>query len=286
MSIPILSPLGSANNSSIVKNSNVQGVTQAVAGSDYAAVWAFACIQGTQDFSGVNGTASANNLNRWDITVDKTCTLPTGSDGAVVSVMNKPSSTANLTLDAGVGGTVAGRTRYLILLPGNSITLYCVGGVDWVSIAENLDTTWKSVTAGSPTGSTTNPTFGTTTSSQYWRRVGDTMEVRWQFKTTTAGTAGAGMYKIPIPTGTMDTAKMPPASTATARPFSGNTIGVAHHSDASNELVGTVALWDSTNVSVRWVYDFTNSGWGSGFLPFSNPLIDVGLDYRVPMVNW
>lgn len=52
------------------------------------------------------------------------------------------------------------------------------------------------------TGSTTNPTKGTIhTDKALWRRVGDSMEITYAYRQTTAGTAGNGSYRFSIPAG-------------------------------------------------------------------------------------
>jgi hypothetical protein len=70
-------------------------------------------------------------------------------------------------------------------------------------------TDWQSYTL-TIGATTTAPTPGTTTvNSAKWRRVGDTMEITYQFEQTAAGSAGSGDYLFPIPTGySVDTTKL------------------------------------------------------------------------------
>jgi hypothetical protein len=70
------------------------------------------------------------------------------------------------------------------------------------------------------TGATTNPTKGTIVYDRiWWRRVGDTMEIRVEYEQSTAGTAGSGEYRVAVPGGySVDTSK--------ARTYAGTWAGV------------------------------------------------------------
>src|SRR5271165_3346954 len=59
------------------------------------------------------------------------------------------------------------------------------------------------------TGSVSNPAAGAgATSAAAWRRVGDSMEINFNFSQTAAGSAGSGLYLFSIPTGfTIDSTK-------------------------------------------------------------------------------
>jgi hypothetical protein len=62
--------------------------------------------------------------------------------------------------------------------------------------------------------SVTAPTKGSTSVDKaQWRRVGSDMEIRYDFKQTSAGTVGSGSYLFPIPSGySIDNAKVPSGS--------------------------------------------------------------------------
>jgi hypothetical protein len=62
---------------------------------------------------------------------------------------------------------------------------------------------------------TTAPTKGTTVVDQaYWRRVGDSMEIRYEYQQSAAGSAGSGTYRFPLPAGySIDQSKISVAET-------------------------------------------------------------------------
>ena len=79
------------------------------------------------------------------------------------------------------------------------------------------DTDWKDVGPINITAVTTSPTKGTTTSDNVrWRRVGDSMEVIMDYRQTTVGVAGSGVYLFEIPEGyAIDTSKVKVSTTIT-----------------------------------------------------------------------
>ena len=68
------------------------------------------------------------------------------------------------------------------------------------------------------TAVTSDPTKGTTSVDQaYYRRVGDSMEIKFDYAQTTTGTAGSGVYLFSVPSGyTIDSSKID-ISTGTGR---------------------------------------------------------------------
>lgn len=114
---------------------------------------------------------------------------------------------------------------------------------DWVSY---------SLTIG---GSTSAPTVGTNTSRAIWRRVGDSMEIKYYLNQTGAGAAGSGTYLFPLPSGsTIDTNKATVTTngsglggTALGSATAGNTTS----SSSNNATVGTVIAYNSTNLAVQ-----------------------------------
>jgi hypothetical protein len=138
---------------------------------------------------------------------------------------------------------------------------------------------WQQFTM-SITGSTSNPTKGTTSLDKaYWRRVGDSMEIRYEYRQTVAGASGTGNYIFNLPSGySMDTNKITVTtpyqqSLGDAVGYNGTTVyalNVAAHNSTSFTLYNAAA----------------NSQVGSAFIPLGNADASYGFQAIVPIAGW
>lgn len=113
---------------------------------------------------------------------------------------------------------------------------------------------WKqyTLTVGA---TTTAPTPGTTTwNKAFWRRVGDSMEIRYRIAgdPTAGGVEGSGTYLFPIPSGhTIDTVKVEASTTQI-----GQTVGTSMSHSGSFALGegrdGVVSVYNSTNLKLHF----------------------------------
>lgn len=147
---------------------------------------------------------------------------------------------------------------------------------------------------------TTAPTKGTTTSDKtWWRRVGDSMEVRIEYNQTVAGAAGSGDYLFAVPGGyQVDTSKI------TA--FGGASLGHGVQLTMSN-MVGSCQVNSTsgqTGTGGVWVYDASrvrmgviNGGTSSsnvahqavgsaGNFALSNATVHIVASFIVPILDW
>ncbi len=104
-----------------------------------------------------------------------------------------------------VGGFSGSGTAYRLVTNGEVLRLRS-DGANWLIVAHHTVTEW--VTSGTVGigGSTTAPTKGTATiyvDEMWWRRVGDSAEIRFAFRKTANGTAtaGSGDYIFQVPSG-------------------------------------------------------------------------------------
>lgn len=143
------------------------------------------------------------------------------------------------------------------------------------------------------TGVTTNPTLGTNTQAGYYRRVGDSLEIRYDLHQSTAGTAGSGHYLFSLPSGlTIDTSKL--KATAGADGGLSNVVGTASVFSTAGSSVGGVGYsvaYDSTHLALL----FYNSGvasnaqvWGADSVNnnLSNTTVWYSFTALVPIVGW
>lgn len=135
---------------------------------------------------------------------------------------------------------------------------------------------------------TTPPAPGTVTvNNAQWRRVGDCMEIRYDFLQTVAGTAGTGGYLFPIPSGyTIDLAKVDGEGGYNA------CVGSAIARAGTTAGTGTVNVFNSTNLAINV---FASSG--STFATVPGPIgstyyaltfadIEWSFTALVPIVGW
>lgn len=139
--------------------------------------------------------------------------------------------------------------------------------------------------------STTAPTKGVTSVDKaQWRRVGSDMEIRYDFKQTSAGSAGSGIYLFPIPSGyTIDNTKVPSGSADQA------VVGVVKLSATTDAVGVTTALGQvlvSKTYPNRLGLNYTqstveNTAWvSSAAYQLSGATIGYSFSVKVPIVGW
>lgn len=134
------------------------------------------------------------------------------------------------------------------------------------------------------TATSVNPTKGSATVDfALWRRVGDSMEIRYNYVQSSSGTAGSGLYLFGLPTGvSMDTTKI--STTVGPRICGSCSIG-----NASNNEVGIVTPNDATHLRLS---SYQASVDGTPGLSDASPfnLSNAGAGYAftatVPIANW
>ncbi len=264
-------------------------------GSAVAAFWAGINNATTIAITGAV-TATANRFHKVTGTAgDYTITMPAApANGDVVgfSVGDNGIATKQYTLDAGGVVKIAGRTRYLILLHTNvALFIYDSASTTWLPLVLSLDTPWVNAGASTITAVTSNPTKGggTTYDRVFWRRVGGGMQLRYEYRHTTAGAAGSGDYLWGLPIGTIDT-NFVTADTAASSSNSLSTAGVGY---GSLDIAGTSAhLWIGVYDGTRLRFNYVVGAGGgtnwmsSGTAAFSNVAFRYHATAELPMTNW
>ncbi len=143
-------------------------------------------------------------------------------------------------------------------------------------------------------GSSSAPTPGTSTSTAFYRRVGDSMQIRYIFSQTGSGSAGSGSYLFPLPVGAViDTSKASVStngSGATASAvgvgYAGNVSGASSQSFYQAYVVpynttNLVLVPAATDVAVATVLPV-----GSTKYALSGSTIYYAFDATVPILGW
>lgn len=141
-------------------------------------------------------------------------------------------------------------------------------------------------------GSTSAPTPGTNTAKASWRRVGDSMQIRYVFTQTAGGSDGSGAYLFPLPAGyAIDTAKL--KLNTVNNGTDGSPVGTFVAANTSivstnNASLGSVIAYDTTNLAaVVNVAAFSQlSQVGSTGYQLSTPTIHYQFLAEVPISGW
>lgn len=185
-----------------------------------------------------------------------TLNLPASSGGGKVYRVKKTTSDFNAITVARAGADTiqdvsASLTSTLLHTQGEEIMIIDASSGVWQVIDRRIPsiTTTYSLTIGAVTSAPTKGTVDKDVAT--YKRIGDCLHLRYDFKQTGAGSDGTGTYLFPLPTGpTIDTAK---AYASTTAPLSvvGNLItsNVADGSSASTNP-GIVTVYNSTNLTL------------------------------------
>jgi len=284
---------GSGGAKGLVPSPAAGDATKALMGSGvYGKFPFFAAIENSTPIV-VTGATTAT-INRAHVisgtSADYTIQLPTaaGVSGSVLlfRVLDYTSATKQYTLDGSGSETIDGTTT-LVLIHTNSIMLIS-DGTNWFSISKSLNTPWVDGGTITVTATTTNPTKGTTTRDKaWWRRVGDSMEVRYEYRQSAAGVAGSGVYLFAIPNGcSADTSKVV-SDTETSRPYGGESnLGSFSYSDTSNTMAGQAILHSATTVKGGVTWDANNGVFGIAATFASATVSTFSASYTVPISGW
>jgi len=187
-----------------------------------------------------------------------------------------------------------------VTLPGSSGSKFILEyfGSGSVYSSTNADTDWNNISNVSAgtfiTATTTNPAYGTVaTNKAQWKRQGSDLLLRWDYRQTTAGTAGSGQYLINIPAETgcvIDTTKAPTSTFASPLAAGKNSnVGTFYYGDLSNDGLGQVFPFSTTQLGVAFIYVGASSNrgyWGSTTGAMNVTPQNLGIDARIPCANW
>jgi hypothetical protein len=133
---------------------------------------------------------------------------------------------------------------------------------------------------------TSAPTKGGSISQDlaYWRRIGDSMEITYSYRQSSAGTAGSGIYLFKLPSGYAIDLTKTPGATNTPR----TVVGAAEGTPGAVETqTGTVSVYDATSLSI-WATNSTatNQQVSSTYASLTNANTEYSFTAIVPIVGW
>ncbi len=239
-------------------------------------------VQTTDNVVQVDGTSTAFNVTLY---------TAVGHTGATVTIVRIDNTLANQISVVGTSAqTMRGQATFKVCTQYESVT-FISDGANWQVMSHQTNSSWITggTTTVTATGTTvTKPTM--TTDTKEYRRVGDSMEVRFiMLSSGTSGTPGTGDYLFnPFPTGvTIDTSKAyVDTHTGGGAPDWPATVGSAACAfQGSSSASGTVRCYSTTQVRL---YSFGGNlpvGPANGYGWGSNPMM-YSCTFTVPITGW
>lgn len=206
--------------------------------------------------------------------------------GRIYSIKRTDQTFANtVTVDGNSSETIDGATTFK-LCSQNELLRIQSDGTNWIVLDHSYPKSWTSFTPAL-TATSVNPTIGSTglVQSGFWRRVGDSVEVKFAIRAGSSGfAAGTGTYTFALPDSnwTIDTAK----AATLGLPVYGH--GIYFDDSASKVWITTVEYQSTTKVEMRYG---EGAAAVSSFVTATAPASMAGSDYwsgnyTVPITNW
>jgi len=197
-----------------------------------------------------------------------------GTQGILYSVLPLPTDATRYRVGVHVASTGAVATTAVFddIQFGPQQATLGMAGTDWNSYTMNI------------TATTSNPTKGTIViDNAQWRRIGDSMQIYFQYAQSGGGAAGSGVYLFSLPTGyTIDTAKLTPSDRAERAMVGPALIG---NNDVTGGNPAIVQAYNSTNFAIVYQTAGTHTHVTSG-----NYLLSGGRNFAflatVPIAGW
>lgn len=219
-----------------------------------------------------------------------TITLPpvASSTGKRYTIKKIASDTGlnQITIDADGSETIDGATTTRVDTFGETVTLVCDGST-WSVVSRYIPCVWTAYTLAI-TATTSNPTKGTApVDTAFWRRVGDSLEIKYDYFQNVAGLNGTGVYLFALPPNAIIDSTKSVVSSAASLGKVGSCVGYGNGSSYS----GDVMVYDTTKLSLKVIDTGAASGSltdvGSAFLGLATAA-DTRFSFfaKVPITNW
>lgn len=283
--------------------------TSSAGGNTYTVSWPGA--QGTSGLSLIND--GSGNLS-WGFpaggVINATTTYSIGSTETLILCS---SASFNITMPTAVGQkdrritlqssgisisqaytvlTVSGQTvggvasaKY-ILNTNNESATFCSDNSNWQQISHFANTAWASAGSTTITATTSSPTKGALAADNFfWRRIGDSMECRIEYRQTGAGSAGTGDYLFRIPaSASINTASLTAYLTVGGTPSTfPNCVGQGTWSAGTPGDL-SVVVYDQTNVRFFSLSD--NAFVSNATRGLDNSTQGYKMFFSVPIAGW
>jgi len=193
------------------------------------------------------------------------------------------------TLRPVAGEQIDGRSS-LVLVHTNGIRLMS-DGVGWHSIVKHVDTEFVAAGPIPVSATTTNPSKPASpmVDVMQWRRRGDSVQVRYQYRHNAAGVSGSGAYLLSLPNGFLANTSLTPASTTVVQSAGRIGFGMACNSGSSYSAVTLMAyMYDSSRFAMWQMSDSKSALYATSSTAYVFSLTNLKLtvEVMVPIQGW
>lgn len=198
------------------------------------------------------------------------------------------------TLDGFGSETIGGSTTYGLYTNGETLRIIS-NGSNWLVLNHYAETAWAdagTITIGAITSA---PTKGSAQSVDkfWWRRSGNTLWGRFEFRqtnaTSSAGGTGDYLYTA-VPSGAaIDTdviAEYTTAEGAASPYYAQNVVGTGTITNGSDEGTIYAVVYDTTQIRFAENGDATTGYIGSGHIPITTTDYSIGIIFSLPITGW
>jgi hypothetical protein len=214
-----------------------------------------------------------------------TVTLPAAASftGKHYYIKKTSSDFSAVTIDGNASETIDGQTTTTINTQYEAIKIVSDGS-NWHILDRNYPKVWTAFTM-SVGASTSAPTKGTSGQDlAFWMRDGDSMEIKYNYYHTVAGTAGTGTYLYTIPNSLIIDTTKHPVSTSAIQGFCGQS---ETKFDPNNPYWGSVFAYNTTNLALYTGKDDTAlTAVGSTHISYNNAVVLISFRAKVPISGW
>ena len=224
-----------------------------------------------------------------------------GNSGKIITIKKTESSVNIVTIEGDGSETIDGNLNRKLATNNETIKLVS-DGTNWEILDRSSSTPWTafpSVAAGTLiTGSTTDPTYGTTsTNSARWRREGENMLIEWDYAQTSGGTDGSGVYFFNLPSGyvidsSIDVNTNITSATSSVMQQASIGSGYLHYANGASASRGdcTIIPYSTTQLKIYLSFVTEAAGadtdfWGV-FYGFSLNPLSMSMRISVPITEW
>jgi hypothetical protein len=210
--------------------------------------------------------------------------------GQILEFIKTNTATTAVTLDGYGSETIGGSTTYGLYTNGEVLKIISDGS-NWLVLYHRTETAWVDSGVNTITATTANPTKGVNTLDKvWWRRQGDSAQIRIEYAQTGAGSAGTGDYLFLLPL-TIDSSKVTMYATVEGGVGgwvnAGSMLGYGTATEAARVAAAlSVVPYDTTKIRLLGMSDFDAGCIGSGY----NGLSVAGQYYQaiftVPISGW
>lgn len=225
-------------------------------------------------------------------------------DGTLAGTWIQPAGAFNIIQSSGVGkasGTFqvpsdATQVRLAVYFPTattGAITVYLddfVLGPQAVQYGAPV-TDWESYTVTVGSSVAPNPT-PSGSAAAYYRRVGDSLEVQYDYQQSSIGSDGgaSGIYYFPLPSGVVINTSVISTNTINSGELGRYVLGTASFRIGTTEYLGYVTAYSSTALRLVVQDSLTNplslSSFTSGYAGYANAAFRLSFFAKVPIQGW